>query len=184
MNVTLDGFMSGSNCELDWHFTSWTSEMADQLYEQLSRADAILLGRITFNAMAAYWPVKAMDLSLPREDLAFADLMNRYTKFVFSKTHAISHWSNSKLLTGDPAEEILKLKRKKGKDIIIYGSGKIVNYLARSRVIDEYQLWVHPVFLGKGKLLFKDLEKEYRMKLFKTKTFGSGVVILYYTNHL
>ena len=184
MNLTLDGFMSGSNCELDWHFSSWTSEMADQLYEQLSKADTILLGRITFNAMAAYWPVKAMDLSLPREDLAFADLMNRYTKLVFSKTNAISQWSNSKLLTGDPAEEILKLKQKRGKDIIIYGSGELVNYLAKSRVIDEYQLWVHPVFLGKGKLLFEDLEKEYRMKLFNTKTFSSGVVILYYNNHL
>ena len=184
MNVTLDGFMSGSNCELDWHFKSWTREMADLLYEQLSKADTILLGRITFNAMAAYWPVKAMDLSFPREDLAFANLMNSYTKLVFSKTHGISQWNNSKLLTGEPADEILKLKQKKGKDIIIYGSGKIVNCLAKSRLIDEYLLWVHPVFLGKGKLLFKDLEKEYRMKLFKTKTFSSGVVILYYKSHL
>ena len=184
MNVTLDGFMSGSNCELDWHFKSWTREMADLLYEQLSKADTIILGRITFNAMAAYWPIKAMDLSFPREDLAFANLMNSYTKLVFSKTHTISQWNNSKLLTGEPADEILKLKQKKGKDIIIYGSGKIVNCLAKSRLIDEYRLWVHPVFLGKGKLLFKNLEKEYRMKLFKTKTFSSGVVILYYKSHL
>ncbi|HKH63498.1 MAG TPA: dihydrofolate reductase family protein [Flavitalea sp.] len=184
MNVTLDGFMSGSNCELDWHFSSWTKEMADLLYEQLSKADTILLGRITYNAMAAYWPAKALDLSFPREDLAFADLMNNYTKLVFSKTHAISQWSNSKLLTGDPADEILKLKQKEGKDIIIYGSGKIVNCLAKSHVIDEYRLWVHPVLLGKGKLLFKDLEKEYRLKLFKTKTFSSGVVLLYYKSHL
>jgi len=184
MNVTLDGFMSGSNCELDWHFSSWTKEMADLLYEQLSKADTILLGRITYNAMAAYWPAKALDLSFPREDLAFADLMNNYTKLVFSKTHAISQWSNSKLLTGDPADEILKLKQREGKDIIIYGSGKIVNCLAKSHVIDEYRLWVHPVLLGKGKLLFKDLEKEYRLKLFKTKTFSSGVVLLYYKSHL
>src|SRR5215204_1104329 len=184
MNVTLDGFMSGSNCELDWHFSSWTKEMADLLYEQLSKADTILLGRITYNAMAAYWPAKALDLSFPREDLAFAHLMNNYTKLVFSKTHAISQWSNSKLLTGDPADEILKLKQREGKDIIIYGSGKIVNCLAKSHVIDEYRLWVHPVLLGKGKLLFKDLEKEYRLKLFKTKTFSSGVVLLYYKSHL
>ena len=184
MNVSLDGFMSGSNCELDWHFKSWTREMTDLLYEQLSKADTILLGRITFNAMAAYWPVKAIDLSFPREDLAFANLMNSYTKLVFSKTHAISQWNNSKLLTGEPADEILKLKQKEGKDIIIYGSGKIVNCLAKSRLIDEYRLWVHPVFLGKGNLLFKDLEKEYRMKLFKTKTFSSGVVVLYYKSDL
>ena len=180
MNVTLDGFMSGSHCELDWHFSSWTKEMADLLYEQLSRADTILLGRITYNAMATYWTAKAKDLSFAREDIAFANLMNNYRKLVFSKTHAISSWSNVKLVTGEPADEILKLKQEAGKDIIVYGSGKIVNCLAKSGLVDEFQLWVHPVLLGRGKPLFKNLETEYRMKLFKTKTFSSGVVALYY----
>lgn len=182
MNVTLDGYMSGVNCELDWHFKTWTKEMADLLYEQLSRADTILLGRITYNAMASYWPTRAKDLSFPREDIAFADLMNNYTKLVFSKTSAISPWNNSKLLKGEPAAEILKLKQKPGRDMIIYGSGKIVNSLAKSHLIDEYQLWVHPVLLGKGKPLFKDLEQQSRMKLSKIKTFSSGVVLLYYNS--
>ena len=182
MNVTLDGFMAGSNSELDWHFKSWTKEMADLLYEQLSEADTILLGRVTYNAMAAYWPLKARDLSFPREDIAFADLMNNYTKLVFSKTNSISKWNNSRRLQGEPAAEIEKLKQQPGKDLIIYGSGKIVNVLTKSKLIDEYRLWVHPVLLGKGQPLFNDLNKDFRMKLFKTKTFGSGVVVLYYNN--
>ena len=74
MNVTLDGFMSGVNCELDWHFQRWTKDMADSLYSQLSEVDTILLGRVTYAAMANFWPHKAKDLSFPREDIAFADV--------------------------------------------------------------------------------------------------------------
>ena len=86
MNVTLDGFMSGPNCELDWHFRSWTSEMAESLCAELNEADTILLGRTTYLAMAQYWQSKALDLSFPREDLVFVDMMNSYTKIVISKT--------------------------------------------------------------------------------------------------
>jgi dihydrofolate reductase len=183
MNVTLDGFMAGPNCELDWHFQSWTNEMADSLYEQLSMADTILLGRVTYKAMARYWPSKANDLSFPREDIAFADLMNNYTKLVFSRTLTRSEWHNSKFIKGNPADEISKLKEQPGKDMIVYGSGKVVESLANSDLIDEFQLWVHPVLLGEGKPLFKNLQKRLSMKLSKTKTFGSGVIILYYNSH-
>ena len=183
MNVTLDGFMAGSNWELDWHFKTWTQDMADLLFEQLAEADTILLGRITYDAMAAYWPFKVKDLSVPREDIAFADLMNTHTKLVFSKSNAMSKWNNSKRLKGEPTDEIEKLKQEPGKDIIIYGSGKIVNLLAKSQLIDEYRLWVHPVLLGKGKPLFNDVGNGFSMKLFKTQTFSSGVVVLYYRTH-
>ena len=94
MNVTLDGFMSGLNCELDWHFDKWTTEMAERLGEQLSEADTIVLGRVTFNAMAKYWSFKATDLSLPREDIAFADMMNSYKKLVVSRTHTVVPGNN------------------------------------------------------------------------------------------
>lgn len=184
MNVTLDGFMSGPDCELDWHFQSWTNDMADSLYEQLSKADTILLGRITYNAMAKYWPFKAKDLSFPREDIAFAEMMNNYTKLVFSKTLLKASWNNSILVTGDVEEEIAKLKKGPGKDMIIYGSGKVVTALINSGLVDEYQLWIHPVLIGTGKPLFKNLHEKIPMKLFKTKTFANGVTILYYgSNH-
>ena len=86
MNVTLDGYFSGPHCELDWHFTSWTKEMGDALCNQLAQADTILLGRVTYNAMAAYWPLKMADPSCRGEDFAFANMMNSYSKIVFSKT--------------------------------------------------------------------------------------------------
>ena len=179
MNVTIDGFMSGADCELDWHFQNWTPEMAECLSEQLNKADTILLGRITYDVMAGYWPSQAMNPSYPREDIAFAEMMNNYLKIVFSKTLATAEWNNSKLAKGNVLNEITKLKQTPGKDIIIYGSGSIVAALAGLNLIDEYVLWVHPVLIGKGRPLFKSGSK-LNLELIKTKTFSTGVVILYY----
>ena len=179
MNVTLDGFIAGPNCELDWHFNFWNEEMAKFAREQLSRADTILLGRVTYKAMANYWPAKAMDLSYAREDIAFACMMNSYAKIVFSKTLENIEWNNSRLIKNDIRKEILKLKRRQGKDIIIYGSGSIVSTLMQLGLIDEYVLWLHPVFIGKGKTLFSDPDDRLNLKLVNTKTLGSGVIILY-----
>src|SRR5688572_29446129 len=86
INVSLDNYMSGPNCELDWHFQRWGPDLALSFCQQLSTADTILLGRVTYCAMALYWPQKAQDLSFPREDIAFADMMNNHTKVVFTKT--------------------------------------------------------------------------------------------------
>lgn len=180
MNVTLDGYMSGSECELDWHFQYWTKEMAESLCEQLSKADTILLGRVTYNPMARYWLSKVANPSLGGEDVAFANMMNSFTKIVFSKTITSPEWSNSKLANGNLKDEINLLKQKPGKDIIVYGSGRLVTSLIKSCLVDEYQLWLHPVVLGKGKPLFKNLPGRHYMKMVNIKTFSSGVVILYY----
>lgn len=184
MNVTLDGFMSGPNCELDWHFKSWTKEMGDALCGQLSKADTILLGRVTYTAMAKYWPSKVADPSCRGEDFAFANMMNSYSKIVFSKTLASAEWNNSKLAIAKLDHEISRLKKMPGKNMIVYGSGQLTDALIKSGMVDEYQLWLHPVILGKGKLLFKpctNQEKErINLKLFSTERFSSGVILLCY----
>jgi dihydrofolate reductase len=180
MNVTLDGFMAGPNCELDWHFQSWTKEMAESQCEQLSHADTILLGGVTYSAMARYWPAVGNDLSFPREDIAFADMMNSYNKVVFSKSLTGLQWNNSRLLKGTLRKEIQELKAQHGKDIIIYGSGKLVSSLIRFGLIDQYVLWMHPVVLGKGKPLFGNLQDKLNLELVKQHQFSSGVVMLYY----
>jgi Dihydrofolate reductase len=180
MNVTLDGYMAGPDCELDWHFNYWNEEMADHACQQLSKADTILLGRVTYVAMAKYWPCQACNLSYPREHLAFAEMMNSHLKIVFSKTLSRASWNNSRLVNKHFKAEISRLKRQEGKDIIIYGSGQLVNSLMQSGLIDEYELWVHPVLLGDGKALFTGIEDIRTLKLIKTTPFNSGVVILYY----
>lgn len=172
--------MAGPNCELDWHFHYWNEEMARYAGEQLSNADTILLGRVTYCAMAKYWPSKTKDLLCPREDIAFADLINNCQKIVFSKTLENVSWSNSKLAKESIKTEITKLKQQPGKDMIVYGSGSIVSALSGSGLIDEYILWLHPVVLGKGKLLFKNTNTRPKLKLLNTRTFNTGVIILYY----
>jgi dihydrofolate reductase len=184
MNVTLDGFMSGPDSELDWHFNAWNEEMARMAAEQLSRTDTIILGRITYRAMARYWPMQAVNLLCAREDIVFADMMNTHTKIVFSKTLQSAEWNNTKLVKRNIAKEILNLKRQPGKDMIIYGSGKIVAALIQHDLVDEYQVWVHPVVLGKGKPLFPKLQQSINVALSNTKIFSSGVVMLsYVTQH-
>jgi dihydrofolate reductase len=180
MNITLDGFVSGSDSELDWHFQSWNEEMAQSLTQQLNKADTILLGRITYKAMAAYWPTSTCDPFFPREDIAFAEMMNGYSKIVFSKTLKKTHWNNSRLIKGNIEYEIAQLKHQQGKDIIIYGSNQLVSALVEFGLIDECQVWIHPVILGNGKPLFKNLHEKLDMKLLKIKTFRSGVVMLNY----
>lgn len=180
MNVTLDGYMAGRNCELDWHFNYWNEEMADHACHRLAETDTILLGRVTYMAMAQYWPYQSCNLSFPREHIAFADMMNSHLKIVFSKTLQRASWNNSLLIKKDFRAEISRLKKQAGKDIIIYGSGKLVASLMRAGLIDEYELWVHPVLLGEGKALFTGLPAMHTLKLLKTRPFDSGVVILYY----
>jgi dihydrofolate reductase len=180
MNVTLDGFMSGPNCELDWHFQSWTEEMAESTAELLGDADTILFGRVTYKAMASYWSSKTTTLTTSREDIDFAMMMNSYTKIVFSKTLVKPEWNNSRIMRGDIAASIIELKKLPGRNMIIYGSGRMVDSLIQLGLVDEYQLWVHPVIIGKGKPLFNNLHSTINLELYKAKRFSSGVMLLCY----
>jgi dihydrofolate reductase len=184
MNVTLDGFMSGPDCELDWHFKYWNNEMEDELCKQLAKADTILLGGITYSAMAKYWPSKLGDPLCRAEGFAFANMMNSYTKIVVSKTITSANWNNSKLVSGNLIEEINAIKKLPGKNIMVYGSGQLTDALIKLSMVDEYQHWLHPVILGKGKPLLKpySCRKAGRLKLelLSSERFTSGVILLHY----
>jgi dihydrofolate reductase len=183
MNVTLDGYMSGPNSELDWHFDRWVSDMGERLGEELGKTDTILLGRITYEAMAKYWPRKETDMTCARDDIAFAVMINRHLKVVYSNTPQKIKWNNSTLISGNIKDEINKLKQsnsKGDKNIIIYGSATLVSALMKLGLVDEYQLWVHPVILGKGKPLFRKLKDKSSLQLLNTEIFKSGVILLHY----
>lgn len=180
MNLSLDGFMSGPHAELDWHFQHWTDEMAFYLSQQLSRADTILLGSHTYKAMSKYWPYKLTDINFPREDLCFANMMNNYNKIVFSNNMQKADWQNSTMIRGDVKQKVVALKNQEGKDIIIYGSGTLVASLLPIGLIDEYQLWIHPIILGHGRPFFVEIDGQIELKLTEAKRFDSGVVLLQY----
>jgi len=174
--VTLDGFFAGPHGELDWAVGGEEFDR-DLLPELLRRVDAIVLGRVTYQELAAYWPFAST------EDDRNAELMNTIPKIVFSKTLSTvewGKWQNARLVKDDPAETIANLKQQPGRDMAIFGSGGLVSQLAQRGLVDEYQLRVHPVVLGSGKPFFKDLKEQMKLKLLDSRAFPSGVVVLSY----
>jgi dihydrofolate reductase len=117
------------------------------------------------------------------DDPVITERINNLPKFVFSRTLKKvewGKWNNAKLIKENAVEEVGRLKQEMGKDLVIYGSGDLVSFLMKVGLIDEYQLFVQPVVLGKGKPQFKDLDQRFELKLITTKPFRSGAVGLYY----
>jgi dihydrofolate reductase len=106
--------------------------------------------------------------------------MNQHTKAVFSKTIKKSIWHRSVFATGDPNEEIKRLKEQEGKDMILFGSARLASTFILSRMVDEYYLWIHPVILGSGRPMFNP-DKQMNLKLKNSQSFESGVVANYYS---
>jgi dihydrofolate reductase len=172
--VTLEGFIAGPHGEIDWHMAD--DEFQEFAIAQLQTMDAMLFGRVTYELMASYWPTPAA----MADDPIVADGMNNLLKVVFSKTLDKVEWNNSRLAKGNMAEEVSKLKQQSGKDIAIFGSGSIVSALTELGLIDEYRILVNPVVLGSGIPLFQGVTKSVNLKLLRTKTFKTGVVLLHY----
>ncbi len=134
----------------------------------------MLFGRITYEVMASYWPTPASSTEEPM----ITDFMNNTNKIVFSKTLEKVEWKNSTLSKEIIPGEIKKLKQEAGKDIIIYGSGSIVSQLMKFGLLDEFQIMINPVVLGKGKPLFQNVEEKSSLKLLNTRAFTGGSVLL------
>ena len=174
--VTLDGFFEGPNQDISWHNVD--DEFNEFAINQLNDVDALLFGRVTYQGMASYWPTEAAK----RDDPIIAGLMNSLPKIVFSKTLDSVEWNNTELVkdTKRVVEEVSKLKQQPGKDIAIFGSSDLASALAEHGLIDEYRIMVNPVFLGNGRPLLRGIKNKLNLKLFKTKIFDSGNVLLYY----
>ena len=168
--VSLDGFFEGPNKELDWFVVD--EEFFEYARDLLRTVDTLLFGRVTYQHMANYWP------SAPVDEIA--DKMNNLPKIVFSKTLQKVEWKNSRLVKNNIGEEISKLKQQPGKDMAILGSANLASYLLPLGLIDEYRMILNPVLIGSGNPLFQGIKERLKLKLSGTKSFGSGVVVLYY----
>ena len=167
--VSLDGVMDEPGT---WSFPFWADDIATFKFEELVASDAQLLGRVTYQGFAAAWPSMT-------DEQGFADRMNGMPKYVVSTTLDTAEWENSHLIRGDVAAEVATLKRQPGRDILVAGSGMLVQELIQQDLVDEYHLLVHPIVLGGGKRLFRD-GSGIALRLVQTTTFGSGVVLLVY----
>lgn len=172
INMTLDGFCDHTAMIAD-------EELHQHFNELLRNSDTLLYGRITYQLMESAWPSVVQNPTGNKPFDEFAVLIDNISKIVFSHTLKRVEWKNTVLKKEIIQKEILALKQQNGKNILA-GSPSIIVALGQLNLIDEYQLCVHPVVLGSGLPLFKNVSDQMNLKLLKTKTFGSGTVTLYY----
>jgi dihydrofolate reductase len=176
-NVSLDGYFVDDHGDMHWAYrdkpdAEWNAFVAGNA----SGEGELLFGRITYELMASYWPTPLAKQNMP----AVAEGMNRMAKVVFSRTLDKVTWTNTRLVKGDLATEVRKLKAESGPDIVILGSGSIVSQLAREGLIDEFQIVVNPIVLGNGRTMFDGITQRPTLKLTRSRTFGNGNVVLNY----
>ena len=165
--VSLDGVIENPV----WTGPYWNDEIAKFKFDELFASDALLLGRVTYRGFAQAWPSQT-------DEQGFADRMNSLPKFVASRTLESAEW-NASLIKDNVADAVAKLKQQPGQDILVGGSGTLIQTLMQHNLIDEYRLLVYPVVLGSGQRLFQD-GSTANLKLVDTKSFSSGVVALIY----
>jgi dihydrofolate reductase len=180
MWITLDGFVAGPKGEMDWVTSIYDETMGKYEDDVVSGADTLFLGRVTYQSFAGSWPKMAENTSVPEEVRTYARKLNAMRKVVFSRSLDKVEWNNSTLSREIVPEEIQRMKQESGKDMLVYGSASIVRALTNLRLIDEYQLLFHPVFLAGGKRLFEGLNEKTKLKLTRSKAHPSGVVLACY----
>ncbi len=176
-HVSLDGYFVDANGDMSWakadhQDAEWNAFVADNA----SGGGVLVFGRITYELMAGFWPTPFAIESMP----VVAEGMNSMPKVVFSRTLDQASWNNTKLVKRDMAAEIRKMKKEPGDGMAIMGSGSIVSQLASEGLIDEYQVVLNPIVLGKGRTMFDGIQKKLNLKLTKTRAFGNGKVFLRY----
>ena len=176
-HVSLDGYFTDARGDMSFA----RNENPDAEWDAFVTGNAsgggmLLFGRITYELMASFWPTPVAAESMPD----VAERMNNLPKVVFSRTLEAVSWNNTKLVKGDLADAIRKMKQEAGEDMVIFGSGSLVSQLAQESLIDEYQIVVDPVALGKGRTMFDGIKKKLPLKLKNTRTFGNGNVLLCY----
>jgi len=200
MSITLDGFVGGPNGEINWIFETMSEDAAAWTVNKILQAGAHLMGRKTFNDMAAYWP---------NSSEVFAAPMNEIPKIVFSKKGfdpskksessvalkdairmnradggnmvstlppSAKSWTEPTVITGDLAQGIRGLKEQSGKELVAHGGANFAQDLVQTGLIDEFWLLTHPVAIGRGLGLFTGLKRPMRLKPMETRIFSAGAV--------
>jgi dihydrofolate reductase len=175
-NITLDGSIEMLD---DWFDPQLQDdELLEETHRQDAQADAMLLGRQTFEDFRGYWPKQSYDAT------GITDYLNSVSKYVVSSTMTDPEWKNSTVLTGDPVQRAQALKAEPGKDIVLTGSIGLAHTLIAAGVVDEYRLFVYPAVQGRGRRLFPDGKSIPTLTLAEPpKSFPSGITLLRYAAH-
>jgi dihydrofolate reductase len=175
--VSLDGVMEDPGGAENFRHGGWSFAISRgdegdkfKLDEALS-AQALLLGRVTYEGFAEAWPSREGE---------FADKFNTMPKYVVSSTLEDPEWNNTTVLKGDVKEEVEKLRQEQDGDIVVHGSARLVQTLIEHDLVDELRLMVYPVVLGSGKRLFGETSEKKTLRLVDSKVVGDGVLIVVY----
>jgi dihydrofolate reductase len=171
MSVSVDGFVAPAQGAPDHRSAPEDPVLKRLKLDRLRQAGTHVMGRVTYQQMAAHWPNSSDQYATP---------MNELPKVVFSKTLQDADWNNSRVARGELAEEIYALRQEPGGDIIAWGGASFVQALSRASLVDEYRLVINPMALGDGLPLFKDLPEPIRLQLVEATTYDSGAVLHVY----
>jgi dihydrofolate reductase len=174
-NVSLDGRFTDAHGDMSW------AHKHDEEWRAFSSSNAggeaeLLFGRVTYDMMAGFWPTPQAARMLPE----VAAGMNRMRKYVFSRTLKKVEWQGTTLLNGDLVTEAMRLKEQGGPDLLILGSGSIVSQLTEARLIDQYQIVLNPIVVGRGRTLFETVTDKVPLALTSLRQFKNGNVVLTY----
>lgn len=178
MHTSLDGFVAGPNGEMNW--IKVDEEIFDFVATMTNKADTALYGRVTYDMMQSYWPTAGEQPNASKHDKEHSAWYNKVPKIVLSKTISEEGLDNTTVISDQLTENINKIKKQDGKNIIIFGSPSASHSLMSHGLVDEFWLFVNPVLLGKGMPLFKDITEATKLKFVESKTFACGVIALHY----
>jgi dihydrofolate reductase len=175
-SITLDGYFTGENGDLSWAHGNQDAEWNSFVAGNAKGEGMLLFGRVTYDMMIQYWPTPAAARDMP----TVAAGMNKAPKVVFSRTMDKATWSNTTLIKGDPVAEVRKLKQGSGPGMVILGSGSIVSLLTQARLVDEYQVVVVPVIIGRGRSMFDGVKDRLNLKRVESRSFENGNIFVRY----
>jgi dihydrofolate reductase len=169
MSISVDGFVAGPHGHAGG--LAEPEELQRWKLKRIRRAGTHIMGRVTYEEMAAHWPASTDDYAAP---------INEIPKVVFSKTLDEAIWPESSIARGELADEIASLRREPGGEIIAWGGASLAQSLSRAGLIDQYVLVIHPVAFGSGLPMFRDLPDPLRLELIEAQTFETGTVVHVY----
>jgi len=170
--MSVDGYIAGTNGEMDWLVRDWDDKLKKYVGAITEPVDCIVLGRKLAQGFIPHWASNLQEEG--------ADKFNSTNKVVFTKTLEKSEWDDTVLAKGNLVDEITKLKKQDGKDIIAYGGATFVSALIKHGLIDEFHLFINPTALGNGLSIFKELDGKQNLTLIKSTSFDCGIVVLKY----
>jgi len=179
MHISLDGFVAGSNGEMNW--IKVDEEIFDHVGKRISETDTALYGRVTYQMMENYWPTAGDEPDASKHDIEHSKWYNKAHKIILSKTLEGADLANTTIISDNLADKLNEIKQQPGSEVLLFGSPTATHSLIQQNLIDGYWLFVNPIILGRGIPLFADIQERIKLKLLNTRQFTAGVTALDYT---